>query len=67
MSPHRNWDSPNPSPASECALPPPPDQRVGGAHSPADKGVGKFQFRRLEKTLRTAYSVAQNQLQMSGY
>ncbi len=23
MSPRRNWDSPNPSPASECALPPP--------------------------------------------
>jgi hypothetical protein len=22
MSPRRNWDSPNPSPASECALPP---------------------------------------------
>ncbi len=29
MSPRRNWDSPNPPPASECALPP-PDQRVGG-------------------------------------
>ncbi len=28
MSPRRNWDSPNPSLASECALP--PDQRVGG-------------------------------------
>ncbi len=29
MSPRRNWDSPNSSPASECA-PPLPDQRVGG-------------------------------------
>jgi hypothetical protein len=28
MSPRRNWDSPNPSPTSKCALP--PDQRVGG-------------------------------------
>jgi hypothetical protein len=47
MSPHRNWDSPNPSPASECALPPPPpDQRVGGgAHSPGAKGVGESKFR----------------------
>ncbi len=47
MSPRWNWDSPNPSPASECALP--PDQRVEGAHSPAAKGVGEFQFQRLEK------------------
>ncbi len=30
MSPRRNWGFPNPSPASECALPPyPPDKRVG--------------------------------------
>ncbi len=29
MSPRRNWDSPNPSPASACTLPP-PHQRVGG-------------------------------------
>ncbi len=34
--------------------PPPPDQRVGGgAHSPAAKGVGEVQFRRLEKKLST--------------
>jgi hypothetical protein len=51
MSPRRNWDSPNPSPASEYALPPGP--RVGGAHSPAAKGVGESQFRRLEKKLST--------------
>ncbi len=25
-----NWDSPNPSPASECALLPPPNQSVEG-------------------------------------
>ena len=30
MSPRRNWDSPNPSPASECALPPGP---TGGEHT----------------------------------
>jgi hypothetical protein len=36
MSPRRNWDSPNPSLASECAPPP----RTGrGAHSPAGGGV----------------------------
>jgi hypothetical protein len=51
MSPRRNWDSPKPSLASGCG--PPPDQRVGGAHSPAAKGVGEFQFRRLEKKFRT--------------
>ncbi len=45
MSPRRNWDCPNPSPASECALPPhPPDQR--GAYSLAAKGVGESRFRR---------------------
>ncbi len=58
MSPRRNWDSPNLSTASECALsppphPPPPDQRVGGTHKPAAKGVGKSQFGRLEKKLST--------------
>ncbi len=39
MSSRRNWDSRNPSPASECAPPP----RTGGRvapHSPAAKGVG---------------------------
>jgi hypothetical protein len=38
MSPRRNWDSPNPSLASECA--PPPQNRGGGAHSPAGEGWG---------------------------
>ena len=31
MSPRRNWDSPNPSPASECALP--PRTKGGGEHT----------------------------------
>jgi hypothetical protein len=44
MSPRRNWDSPNPSPAIECALPPGQKGGGGGAHS---------QFRRLEKKLST--------------
>jgi hypothetical protein len=39
MSPRRNWVSPNPSPASECALPPPPGTKGWGAHLPAAKGV----------------------------
>jgi hypothetical protein len=51
MSPRRNWDSPIPSPASECA--PPPGPKGGGrAHSPVAKGVGESQFR-LEKKLST--------------
>jgi hypothetical protein len=49
MSPRRNWDSPNPFAASECALPPWP--KGGGAHPPAPKGVGEFQFRRWRKSL----------------
>jgi hypothetical protein len=52
MSPRRNWDSPNPSPASEWPWPSPPDQR-GGSHSPAAKGVGESQFQRLENKLST--------------
>jgi hypothetical protein len=50
MSPRRNWDSSNPSPASECAHP--PNQRVG-SHSPAGGGLEESQFRRLEKKLST--------------
>ncbi len=48
MSPCRNWDSPNPSPAT-----PPPRTKGCGAHSPAAKGVGESYFRRLEKKLST--------------
>jgi hypothetical protein len=49
MSPRRNWDSPNPFAAGECALPPGP--KGGGAHPPVPKGVGEFQFRRWRKSL----------------
>jgi hypothetical protein len=35
--PRRNWDSPNPSLASEFA--PPPRTKGGGGHSPAGEGV----------------------------
>jgi hypothetical protein len=49
MSPRRNWDSPTPSAASECA--PPPGTKGGGAPSPAGEGVVESQFRRLEKIL----------------
>jgi hypothetical protein len=51
MSPRRNWDSPTHLAAGECSLPPGP--MGGGAHSPAAKGVGESQFRRLEKKLCT--------------
>ncbi len=51
MSPRRNWDSPTPLAAGECSLPPGP--KGGGAHSPAAKGIGESQFRRLEKKLST--------------
>jgi hypothetical protein len=49
--PRRNWDSPNPFLASECA--PPPTIGGRGAHSPACEGVGESQFRRLEKKFST--------------
>jgi hypothetical protein len=49
MFPRRNWDSPTPSLASECA--PPPGTKGEGAHSPAGEGLGERQFRRLEKSL----------------
>ncbi len=45
MSTHRNWDSPNPSSASECALPP-RTKGWGGGHT-------CLQLRRLEKKLST--------------
>jgi hypothetical protein len=54
-------------PSSELGLPqplsrkrlclPPRTKGWGGAHSPAAKGVGESQFRRLEKTEHSAYSV----------
>jgi hypothetical protein len=42
FSSRRNWDSPNPSPAGECA----PPVLGGGAHSLAREGLGEPQFRR---------------------
>jgi hypothetical protein len=50
MSPRRNYDSPTPSLASECAS---PLGTRGCSHSPADEGLGESQFRRLEKKLST--------------
>jgi hypothetical protein len=46
MSPRRNWDSPTPSLAKECA---PPPGTKGGAHSAAAEGLGESQLQRLEK------------------
>jgi hypothetical protein len=41
-----------PTPLPLASVPPPPsDQRVRGAHSPAAKGGEESQFRRLEKSL----------------
>ncbi len=49
MSPRQNWDSPNPSLASEFA----PSPRTGGrgTHLPVGEGLGESLFRRLEKNL----------------
>jgi hypothetical protein len=58
MSPRRNWDSPNPFAAGECALPPGP--KGGGAHPPAPKGVGGtggVPIPTLEKKLSTLPSL----------
>jgi hypothetical protein len=38
MSPRRNWNSPTPSLASECA--PPPEPKRGGGHTRLRRGVG---------------------------
>jgi hypothetical protein len=40
MSLRRNWDSPNPSLASECAPPPRTEGGGGEAHSLAGEGLG---------------------------
>jgi hypothetical protein len=52
MTPRRNWDSPNPSPASECA-PPHPWTKGWGAHSPAGGGWGSSNSEDWEKKLST--------------
>jgi hypothetical protein len=52
--PRQNWDSPNPSLASECPSPRNRGRGEGGeARLPADEGFGESQFRRLEKKLCT--------------
>ncbi len=43
FSSRRNWDSPNPSPAGECA---PHPLIQGGAHPLAGEGLGESQFQR---------------------
>ncbi len=48
FSSRRNWDSNDPSPAGECAPPPPHSVPGRGAHSLAREGVGKSQFRRRD-------------------
>jgi hypothetical protein len=50
FSSRRNWDSPTPLAAGECA-PPPPFGPGGREHSPAAKGVGESQFRRVTYTV----------------
>jgi hypothetical protein len=44
---------PTPLPQASVPSPPPPGPKSGGEHSPAAKGVGESQFRRLEKKLST--------------
>jgi hypothetical protein len=52
MSPRRNWNSPTPSLVSECA--PPRTKGWGGGHTRLRlRGVGEYQFRRLDKKLST--------------
>jgi hypothetical protein len=46
FSSRRNWDSPYPSPAGECA-PPPLFWGEGTTHSVAREGLGESQFRRV--------------------
>jgi len=54
MSPRRNWDSPAPSLASECAPPPRTKEGGGVKNRLRVRGWGSHnQFRRLEKKLRT--------------
>jgi hypothetical protein len=53
MSPRRNWDSPTPSLASECA--PPPGTKGRGAHSPA--GWGSPNSDDWRNSLALCYSV----------
>jgi hypothetical protein len=54
FSSRRNWDSPNPSPAGECA---PSPVLGGGAHSLAREVLGESQFRRGDIHCGTLYSL----------
>ncbi len=54
ISSRRNWDSPNPSAAGECA-PPPPPVLGGGIHSLAREGLGESQCRRGDIHCGTLY------------
>jgi hypothetical protein len=40
-----------PTPLPQASVPSPPPAKGWGAHTPAAKGVGESQFRRLEKSL----------------
>ncbi len=51
MSLRRNWNSPTPSLASECA--PPPRTKGEGGTLACGYGVGESQVRRLEEKLST--------------
>ncbi len=52
LSPIRNWDSPTPSSASQCATP--PDPKGGYAtHSTACEGLGESKLGRLKKKPNT--------------
>jgi hypothetical protein len=51
FSSRRNWDSPDPSTAGECA----PLVLGGGAHSLAREGLGESQFRRGDIHCDTLY------------
>ncbi len=55
MSPRRNWDSPTPSPASECASPPPKPK--GGHTRLRVRGWGDPITTTRPKALHSAYSV----------
>ncbi len=51
MSPRRNWDSPSPSLASECA--PPPRAKGGGGTLACGLGIGGVPIRTTGEKLST--------------
>jgi hypothetical protein len=70
FSSRRNWDSPNSSPAGECATPP-LVPGGGGAHSLAGAGGEESQFRREDKHCGTLHMYVvfcgRNALSLHGY